>query len=53
MSPIEVKYKRSVSGELDAAIEQAKVDKVEIESFVLNDSDFYLLMKELKLIMTK
>ncbi len=43
---IEVRYKRSVSGELDEAIEKSKLDKVEIECFMLNDSDYYSLMKE-------
>jgi hypothetical protein len=44
---IEVRYKRSISAELDTAIEKAKTDKVEIECFVLNDSDFYSIIKEI------
>jgi hypothetical protein len=44
---IEIRYKRSVSAELDVAIEKVNTDKTVIECFVLNDSDFYALMKEL------
>jgi hypothetical protein len=44
---IEVRYKRTISAELDAAIEKAKADKTEIESFVLTDSDFYAVAKEI------
>ena len=44
---IEVRYKRTISAELDAAIDKAKAEKTEIECFVLNDSDFYAVAKEI------
>jgi hypothetical protein len=47
MSPVEVRYKRMISAELDAAIDKAKADKSEIECFVLDDSDFYSIAKEI------
>jgi hypothetical protein len=42
---IEVKYKRDVLVELDAAIEKAKTDKQVIDRFTVDDSDFYSIMK--------
>jgi hypothetical protein len=44
---IEVRYKRSVLAELDDAIKKAEADKIEIECFILNDSDFYSIAKEI------